>query len=361
MKRITFLILLLSIAIIFIMAGCSSASEQIGTPVQTNTRHAPVSTPMPTRIPTVVVTPTAEAPHPKEYPAAVEKARQALAKRLAVLPEFILVVSADEVEWPDGCLGVRSPGMMCTAVIVPGYRVVFAANQEQYTYRTNLDGTILVAELMTLPRTANVLVEWTILGETCQKAQILQQGVRTGSCERLPEQLKPFTKPERLRELNTFVSTFQSFTGQTYVGLVGLEGSGNQKATVEEQRSLAEWARFVSLEAKGIQVKEAITYKRDGGIAGFCDSIEIGVGGFAYSNTCKKPGSLVMSRLTSVQLEQMYQWIDKFDRFEWVQKDPAVADRMTIQLFFEGRGTATATESQKKEIIAFAQNLFRDK
>jgi hypothetical protein len=47
------------------------------------------------------------------------------------------VVSAEEVEWPDGCLGVAKPNQMCTQVIVPGYRVMLEVNGTQYEVRTD--------------------------------------------------------------------------------------------------------------------------------------------------------------------------------------------------------------------------------
>ena len=72
--------------------------------------------------------------------AAVANSRQDLAERLNIDPSVITVVSVEAVDWPDGCLGVQTPGVMCTMVITPGYRVILEANGKQYEYHTNASG-----------------------------------------------------------------------------------------------------------------------------------------------------------------------------------------------------------------------------
>lgn len=71
---------------------------------------------------------------------AVTAARQALASRLQVEAEVIRVIAVEEVEWPDGCLGVRLPGVMCIQVIVPGYRITLEAGDRRYVYHTDQTG-----------------------------------------------------------------------------------------------------------------------------------------------------------------------------------------------------------------------------
>ena len=48
-----------------------------------------------------------------------------------------------QVDWPDGCLGVQTPGVMCTMVITPGYRVILEADGKQYEYHTNASGDVV--------------------------------------------------------------------------------------------------------------------------------------------------------------------------------------------------------------------------
>ena len=76
-------------------------------------------------------------------PAAALKARADLVGRLQIDPDTIKLVSVEAVEWPDGCLGVHTPGVMCTMVITPGYRVVLEAGGKQYEFHTNASGDVV--------------------------------------------------------------------------------------------------------------------------------------------------------------------------------------------------------------------------
>ena len=69
-----------------------------------------------------------------------EVARQTLAEQLGINVETVTVVSVSQVEWPNGCLGIQKPGMMCTDAIVPGYQVILEANGKQYEVRTDMTG-----------------------------------------------------------------------------------------------------------------------------------------------------------------------------------------------------------------------------
>jgi hypothetical protein len=77
----------------------------------------------------------------KTAPVAALNSRADLAKRLQIDPDTIKLVSVEAVDWPDGCLGVQSPGVMCTMVITPGYRVILEADGKQYEYHTNASGS----------------------------------------------------------------------------------------------------------------------------------------------------------------------------------------------------------------------------
>ena len=76
-------------------------------------------------------------------PDAALKARADLVKRLGIDPDLIQLVSVEHVDWPDGCMGIHSPGVMCTMVIIPGYKVVLEVNGTQYEYHTNEDGSVV--------------------------------------------------------------------------------------------------------------------------------------------------------------------------------------------------------------------------
>jgi hypothetical protein len=61
------------------------------------------------------------------------------------------VVSSEYVEWPDSCLGMQTPGVMCLQVITPGYRMILrGADTPFIEYHTDLNGhAVFVAEYAT--------------------------------------------------------------------------------------------------------------------------------------------------------------------------------------------------------------------
>lgn len=50
------------------------------------------------------------------------------------------VVSAQAVTWSDGSLGCPEPGMMYTQALVPGYRIVVQAGEDQLEYHASVRG-----------------------------------------------------------------------------------------------------------------------------------------------------------------------------------------------------------------------------
>lgn len=66
----------------------------------------------------------------------VEQAAADLAQRLGVERSAITVVSAQEVEWPDGSLGCPQPGMMYTQVMTDGTRIELAVGGTVYRYHS---------------------------------------------------------------------------------------------------------------------------------------------------------------------------------------------------------------------------------
>jgi hypothetical protein len=77
-------------------------------------------------------------------PQAALAARLDLMQRISVDPDTIGLISIEEVQWPDGCLGVIDPAKTCLAAVTPGYKIVFSGAEKQYEYHTNADGSDLV-------------------------------------------------------------------------------------------------------------------------------------------------------------------------------------------------------------------------
>lgn len=129
--RLTLAGLLLILALLF--AACVPLPGQPGQMPPTATPLPPASTP----------TPPTQAPAPTPWPPA-QRAIAILAQALGISPDAITLVSSEPVDWPDGCLGVSRPGVMCTQAIVPGYRVILEAGGQRYEVRTDRSGTAAV-------------------------------------------------------------------------------------------------------------------------------------------------------------------------------------------------------------------------
>jgi len=74
----------------------------------------------------------------------VMAAERALSEKYNIPIDQIKIVSAEAVTWPTGCLGVVIPGVMCTDMVVNGFRIIMQANGQQYEFHTNQDGTNVV-------------------------------------------------------------------------------------------------------------------------------------------------------------------------------------------------------------------------
>ena len=73
-----------------------------------------------------------------------ESAKAAIAAQLNLNPDAVTIISAEKVEWPDGCLGVYIEGMACIQVITPGYNVVAEIEGNRYEYHTDETGANVV-------------------------------------------------------------------------------------------------------------------------------------------------------------------------------------------------------------------------
>lgn len=83
--------------------------------------------------------------HNLPVPEAVSRVRSVVAGELGISEGVVIVMTAFEKNWPDGCLGLGGD-QMCTQAIVPGYEVTVQANGSERVYRTNADGSVVVRE-----------------------------------------------------------------------------------------------------------------------------------------------------------------------------------------------------------------------
>ncbi len=102
-----------------------------GLPTPTPTGTATLTS---TVTPTPTTTPTAT---PTPNPAAIDAAIQATIDLVGWYDE---VVSVENHDWPDSCLGLPEWGELCLPAFVPGYRITIAAFPYTVVWRTDLYG-----------------------------------------------------------------------------------------------------------------------------------------------------------------------------------------------------------------------------
>lgn len=134
--------------------------------------------------------------------------------------------------------------------------------------------------------------------------------------------------------------------------------------------------RIIVLEADGVQyeyhVSEdgariqpatlALTWSRDGGIAGFCDRLIVFLSGEIYGSQCKSGDGrmgVFSSLLSSEEREQFSAWISKNGTATLDVSDPkGTTDGMSLVIEFYGMGKGKPGKPVQQEIFIWAQETF---
>lgn len=272
---------------------------------------------------------------------AEEAAVALLAQTLNLPPDQITLVSAEAVLWPDGCLGVQRPGMMCTQAVVEGYRIVLAAGGKEYEVHTNQNGS---AAVLATESSAASLIEGMLLRQLAENLALDESKITVVSSEAVefPDACLGVAMPQ--------VTCAQ----QTVAGrIIVLEADGVQ------------YEYHVSQDGRQIQPATlALTWVREGGFAGFCDHLTVFQSGEVYGGSCKsgtadsmKPLAALLSPL---EIEQFQAWLNEYGVVTLDASDPAgVADGMTVRLVLYGRGTAQPLKNANIALFEWAQTLYQ--
>ena len=115
----------------------------------------------------------------------------------------------------------------------------------------------------------------------------------------------------------------------------------------------------------GTQVRPAsilMKWKREGGIAGFCDFLTVFLSGEVHRSSCKND-EYAEERLSNVlseaEIAKLDAWVQEFGTVTIDASDPkGVSDRMVVTLEFVGLGSQeTISAANQKELLEFAQLL----
>ncbi|MCC7360182.1 MAG: hypothetical protein IT317_11930 [Anaerolineales bacterium] len=195
--------------------------------------------------------PPTKTPIPDDLSPAARAAREALAASLGLSVDQITLVSAEAVDWPDACLGLTLPGVVCAQVITPGYLIVLETDGGVYEYHTNSDGSVI--------------------------------------------------RPGSLR----------------------------------------------------------LTWERNGGLAGFCDSLALFGSGDAQALNCRRDGETLATILTVEERARLAEWTAAYGSVVIEQADdPLAADGMALKLVLYGTGAGQPDAATKDAMLIWAQDVY---
>jgi hypothetical protein len=109
----------------------------------------------------------------------------------------------------------------------------------------------------------------------------------------------------------------------------------------------------------------ALIWKREGGIAGFCDMLSVFRSGEVFTTNCKAQADGTMGTLagllTSRERQEFNDWTTEFGEVELDASDPkGVADQMIVTLEFFGTGSEEPTEEEQQDLFSFSQELHQE-
>lgn len=95
-------------------------------------------------------------PQPVSLPDSIQRSvLQDLAQQTGEAPEGFQIIQAQKQTWPDGCLGLATPDMLCTMALVEGWQVQVSNGSQTWTYRTDAFGDVVKLESDTVSSPKN--------------------------------------------------------------------------------------------------------------------------------------------------------------------------------------------------------------
>jgi hypothetical protein len=181
--------------------------------------------------------------------------RERLASNLGLDKADISVVSDASVEFPDSCMGVAQPQIMCSQIVTPGRIIMLEANNVQYEYHTSEDGSTI--------QPATIALTWQRTGGIagfCDSMTVFLSGEIYGNqCKAQPDQvMKTFTNTlsdDERKQFDEFIKQYgqvniddsspKGVSDQMTVTLT-LNGSGSKTTLAKPDReALMLWVQTV--------------------------------------------------------------------------------------------------------------------
>jgi len=324
MKRLLVTLILVSV----VLAACSTPA----TPVESTATPSPIGTPAITEFPA-----TAE-PVPDEQNPAVKAALEALAASLNIPLDQIKLVSSEAVEWPDGCLGVHRPEVMCTQAMVPGFRIVLLANGTEYVYHTNADGSALTPAGQPAAEVPADLIE--------AARQALAKALGVALDDITLFNAVPVEWPDACLGLALPSVACAEVITPGY--LIELDVNGRVYGYHANQDG--------SLVRPGSLV---LTWTRDGGFAGFCDSLAVFASGEIEAWNCKRGDGALHGALTNEERAELEALLAEYGSVVAEEaNDPNMSDAMAVRLVLYGNGSTQPSQGEQDAMMLWTQDLY---
>jgi hypothetical protein len=256
------------------------------------------------------------------------------------------VVAARAVEWPDACLGVVRIAVLCAQGVTPGFSFVLQAqadspaNVQLFEYHTNADGTSLalapVGETVAAQPAAQAAIAALIkaLNHTNGEVRVVSVTPREWSDACLGVMVPGMACAEVITP--GYSVMLEGNEGLLYEYHTNQDGSSVQAASV------------------------AITWNRNGGIAGFCDELLVYRSGEIVAHNCGNEAlaQSTLAALSDAEVAQFNEWLAKFGQITVAQDDGAVADSMSINFSLMGAGAEQPTEADQQALLEWAQTIY---
>ena len=318
-------IFLLAVLFATILSACAPQVEPTRQPIfpveDSNMGPKPTRTPVPVKL-----TPAQSA------------AFAALSDITGLPADKMTLVSTEAVTWPDGCLGVQRMGMMCTQALVEGFKIVLEAEGKEYEFHTDQDGSAVV--LATGDKSG--LLEDALIAQLAENLGLDRSDISVASSADVDfgDACLGVSMPEIMcaQVITPGKIIVLEANGVQYEYHASGDGSRTQPATL------------------------ALTWKRDGGIAGFCDNMTVFLSGEVYTTTCKSDGRMgtFATLLSKEERDQFIAWVKEFGQAELDASDPeGVADRMVVTLSFNGNGSGNLVPADEEALFQWAQALYQ--
>ena len=323
---------------LMVLASFIAACSVPGGPVSVPTEVPPTSAP--TEAPTDAPDP-AETPDAGDPTAAQQAVLEVLAGLLGVDVADLAVLATEAVEWNDSCLGVVRINAICAQGVVPGYNIKVDADGLVFEIHTNLDGTA-----------------WTLAPVSAgPEAEAAEQVARAALMKALGLQ-----DYEIMTVSSNAVEWSNACLGVEVPGMGCAEVITPGYAIVLESNGVL-YKYHTNQDGTAVQPASlALTWEREGGIAGFCDALRVYRSGEVLLLRCNDgevvgEGTLAET-VSQEEVAQFVQWLAELGQVTIAQSDGAVADSMSIDLEFAGAGSGVADEAQKQALLDWAQNVF---